>query len=455
VASVTAQPVPSRPTLAGRVRDLSAGAPVEALVLAAAVPPLFLHATYQPHASVGIASTSVDITLADLAIAAVVVAAGIRARRDGFEPLRRARWVLFAAAAFVGIGLLALGTPAVLGEDYDYAVHVVSALKLAWYALLLPATALVVRTGTDAVPLFRAVVLWSAAATGWGVLQFLGIVTEFQGKRPGQREPSFVGIHDFAALSGAALTLGLAALLLAGRRPLGGRSWLAAALVAGAVGLVLSGALTGVAGLWLAAAALLLAVRTIQGVSGRRALATVGVVLAVTAGAMTMRADAITKFAEFLGIRDRVTDTRVESYAQRTLLAYIGARIWLDHPIAGVGWQASSEEWAYAPYLDDARRRFPDEPDRAFPSAGSPWGVQNLYLQVLADLGIVGFGALVALFVAAVVAALRGIRGSPVPLVGLAWLLVAAGIWSGIGLVPGIPLAALTFVALALTTARG
>ncbi len=424
-------------------------------MLAAAVPPLFLHATYQPHVSLEIASTSIDVTLADLAIAAVVVAATIRARREGLDPLRRARWVLLAAAVFVGLALLALATPAVLGEEYGYATHVVSALKLGWYALLVPATALVVRTASDAVPLFRAVVLWSAAATGWGLLQFLGVVSEFQGKRPGQREPSFVGIHDFAALSGAALTLGLTALLLTGRRPLDGRGWMATALVAGALGIVLSGALTGVAGLWLAAATLLLAVRVIQGVHGRLALVTVGIVLAVTVGTMTMRADAITRFAEFLGIRDRVVDTRVESYAQRTLLAYIGVRIWLDHPVLGVGWQASSTDWAYAPYLDDARRKFPDEPDQAFPSPAHRWGVQNLYIQVLADLGLVGFGALVALFGTAVVAGLRGVRGSPVPLVGLAWLLVAAGVWSGIGLVPGIPLAALTFVALALSTARG
>ena len=117
-----------------------------------------------------------------------------------------------------------------------------------------------------------------------------------------------------------------------------------------------------------------------------------------------MRADAIERFSEFLGLRDRVEDTRVESYAHRTLLAYIGGRIWLDHPIVGVGWQASSEEWAYGPQLDDARTRFPDEPDEAFPSPEHPWGVQTLYLQVLADAGVIGFAVLVALFAVAVMA---------------------------------------------------
>ena len=37
-----------------------------------------------------------------------------------------------------------------------------------------------------------------------------------------------------------------------------------------------------------------------------------------------MRAEAIERFAEFVGLRDRVEDTGVQSYAHRTLLAYIG-----------------------------------------------------------------------------------------------------------------------------------
>ena len=107
-----------------------------------------------------------------------------------------------------------------------------------------------------------------------------------------------------------------------------------------------------------------------------------------------MRATTIERFAEFLGIRDRVEQTGVESYAHRTLLAYIGGRIWLDRPVTGVGWQASSEEWAYGPFLDDARARFPSEPDQAFPSPEHPWGIQMLYLQVAADLGVVGIALL-------------------------------------------------------------
>lgn len=433
------------------MRGLAAGAPAEALVLAAAVPPLFLHATYQPHVSVALSSTTVDVTLADAAVAAVLAAAVVRGRRDGWRPLVGARLLLAAAAALTAIALTALATPRLLGEDYDLAPHAVSALKFGWYALLLPATLLLVRGVAEATPLVRATVVWSGAATAWGLLQFLGVAAEFEGKRPGQREPSFVGIHDFAALSAAALLLGVIGVALADGRPLGGRRWPLVALAAGGLGVVLSGAMTAVAGVWLALAAILLLTR--PGV--RRALVLVAVALVVAAGTATMRAEAIERFAEFVGIRDRVEDTGVQSYAHRTLLAYLGLRIWLDHPVVGIGWQASNEPWASAPYLADAHRRFPDEPAEAFPSAEHRWGVQTLYVQVLADLGLVGFAALATLFGAAIAAGVRGARGSPIPLVGLGWLLAAAGVWAGIGIVPGLPLTALTWLALGLAGVRG
>jgi O-antigen ligase len=169
-----------------------------------------------------------------------------------------------------------------------------------------------------------------------------------------------------------------------------------------------------------------------------------------------MRTDNLVELAELVGLVDRAEDAAgAESYPQRALLAYIGARIWLAHPLVGVGWQASDEEWAYGPHLDEARARFPDQPAAAFPSPESPWGVQTLYVQALADLGIAGFAALCALFGIAVVIAVRRARTSSVPVVGLAWLLACAGVWAGLGIVAGIPVLALTWIALGLVTVRG
>jgi len=435
------------------VRALVGDAASEALVLAAAVPFLFLHATYQPSVSLGVGSTSIDVTLADAAIACVLVAAVLRARRDGWQPLAHARIVVGLAAAFLLVCALSLATPSLLGEDYDLTRHAISLAKFTWYAALLPATVLLVRSSVDLVPVVRAFVAWSVAATSWGLLQFLGIVAEFEGKRPGQREPSFVGIHDLAALSGAALVVGAIGIALGDGRP-AGRRWSVVALATGALGVVLSGAMTAVLGLWLALAAVLLGARAVSALRGRRALALVGVVLLVTVGTASMRASTIERFAEFIGLRERVADTGVESYAHRTLLAYIGGRIWLDRPVTGVGWQASSEEWAYGPFLDDARARFPSEPAQAFPSPEHPWGIQLLYLQVAADLGIAGIALLLGLAAAGVTAGIRGLRSSPAALVGLGWLCVAAGVWTGIGLVAGLPLEALTWIAFGLVSVR-
>jgi O-antigen ligase len=209
-----------------------------------------------------------------------------------------------------------------------------------------------------------------------------------------------------------------------------------------------------VLGVWLAVGAILIASRAVGRFGARRGVALLAVTVLVTAGTAAMRADTIERFAEFIGLRDRTEQTGVESYAHRTLLAYLGGRIWLERPLTGVGWQASSQEWAYGPFLDDARARFPNEPEQAFPAPDRPWGIQLLYLQVAADLGIAGVAALLALVATGIAAGIRGIRSSPVPLVGLGWLLVAAGVWTGIGLVPGLPLGALTWLAFGLVTVR-
>ncbi len=202
VRRVTAEPLSRAHPPAGIVRALVGDAASETLALAAAVPFIFLHATYQPSVSLGVGSTSIDATLADAAIACVLVAATLRSRREGWWPLVRARLVLGLAAAFLVVCAVSLATPSLLGEDYDLTRHAISLAKFAWYATLLPATVLLVRSTVDLVPVVRAFIAWSVAATSWALLQFLGIVAEFEGKRPGQREPSFVGIHDLAALSG-------------------------------------------------------------------------------------------------------------------------------------------------------------------------------------------------------------------------------------------------------------
>jgi hypothetical protein len=278
-------------------------------------------------------------------------------------------------------------------------------------------------------------------------------VNELEGKRPLQREPSFLGIHDFAGLSGAALVLALAALVVReGNR----FAWVAGA--AGVVGLALSAAAAGAIGVALAAVAVLALAAARRELVPSRALAVVAVAGLAALGALLMHNGDIPRAIRAVGIGSKPkpqTGIDIKSYAHRSLLAYIGIRIFADHPVVGVGWQGSEEQENYGPYLAAAHRRYPNDPPIAFPGPRHAWGVQNAYLQTLADLGVVGFAVLASLFAAAAVLGVRAALRAPpgavvVTAAGLLWLLVAAGVWNGLGLVAGIPLDALTWLGVGL-----
>ena len=209
--------------------------------------------------------------------------------------------------------------------------------------------------------------------------------------------------------------------------------------------MILSGATAAVVGVAAAGAAAWLLGR-------RRALAIAAVVSLVAAGTIAIRALDTRPLLDALGIerpRDVATDPEA-SWQQRAALAYIGGRIFLDHPLVGVGWLASSEAEHYEPYLDDARARFPDLPERALPSPQHEWGVQNAYVQAAADLGVFGLLAWLAFLLVPLAVAWRTGASAGVPIL---WLLVSMGIWIGLGLVAGIPLVGLTWLSIGLAAA--
>ncbi len=446
---VGALAAPHVPSAWSRTGNISFGA----VVLAAALPLIFLHARYQPDLGLDAGGTHISVTLSDLAMLAVALAALATVRSTGLAPLRRGRPVWLAAATLLVLVLVSISYPLLRDQPYDWPARLVSALKFCEYATLAPAIALLVpRLKNASIPL-HALVVWGVAATAWGVLQYVGLVHQFLGHRPAEREPSFVGYHDFAALSGALLVLGFVAIALQDNDLLD-RRWAATAVVAGGLGIVISGAMTAVIGIWLALAAVGHVAHRRHVLARQTAAILVAAALLVTFGTAAMRGSALRDFASFLGLTRNPTPGAVESYSQRTVLGYIGLKIFLAEPVTGVGYQGSSDEFAYGPQLAVARHRFPDQPAAAFPSPTHPWGVQNFYLQTLADLGTIGLATLGLLFGAALWIGIRGSTTSSLALVGIAWLLVAAGVWNGLGIVPGIPLAALTWLGFGLATTR-
>ena len=161
-----------------------------------------------------VGSASVTIDTADLALLAVAVAMLAAARRRGLGPVREARLVLAPAGLLVLAVVTATAFGPRLSDGYPLAEKAVSAAKFAEYALLALAVPLIVRRAEDALAVAGLVVVAGLAASTWGVLQIIGLVSNFDDVPAGRRMPSFLGYHDFAVLSGLTLALALGAIAL-------------------------------------------------------------------------------------------------------------------------------------------------------------------------------------------------------------------------------------------------
>lgn len=406
-------------------------------VLAAAIPLLFLHRNYQPGIDVG----SLHVDLSDVAVLAVVATAIFERPR-----IRLRDW--FAWVAFAGLVLVGVAWGAHF-SGYPVGTHLTTAAKWIEYMLLAPAVVSIAKRERDLVPAAVALVAWDVAAGVVALLQFVGALGDLDHTPAGRRKPSFVGVHDYAALSGAALVIALLVLVRGSRSERERRVALAAG-VAGVVGMVIGGAFDSLIGLVLASLGLVVAAQ----VRDARRLGVIAAILAATAvGIVAIRSSAVADGLKFLGVKQGSggASTQIQSYRQRALLAYIGGREFLGHPVLGVGWQGSSDPYAFEPYLADARRKFVQPPD-AFPSRRNRWGVQNAYVQSLADLGVLGLPALLAALLVPLGRAWKAAAGD-LRVAGIALVLLVLGAWNGYGLVAGIPLAALTWLAVGVAVA--
>lgn len=402
-----------------------------AIVLAASLPVIFLHVRYQPGAHLHLGSSEVGIELSDVAIVLVGVAALWQGLRDGFAPLRPALWL------WVSAGLLLVW----LAARTQTLAHAITAAKFAEYAVLALACPLVLRRAVDWHVLAVAISGWSVVATTIGLLQFFGV--KIAAAWPlGWRQPSFLGPPDFAALSVFALGIGLAAVVL-GDRAIG---WVP--LVAGELGLILSGATAGLIGVAIGAAGLVWVAWRRGALHTRGLLITVATVVVAAVGVSAVRAGDFNQFVRFLHTTRTEPSSNVQTYVQHTLLMYVGYRIWLAHPVIGAGWRRTSDAGTVDPVLPAARRRFPSVAPLAFPTPAHEWGIQDAYVQAAAELGAIGFLLWLAPFVAAIVLAARA--HVPPGAVAVFVVLAATGLWAAQGLVAGIPLDALTWLGFGL-----
>jgi O-antigen ligase len=402
------------------------------IALAVAVPFLFLHVKYQLGIDLPIGSTDVEVELSDVFVIVVALVALREGLRAGFAQVRAAL-PLWVVSALLLVWILARS------ESLE---NLVTATKFAEYALLAVSAPLILRRRLDWEVVAAVVVAWCAVATLFALVQFFGVDIA-DAWAAGRRQPSFLGHSDFAALSALALGIGLATVLIARRRI----GWVAVAT--GTLGAILAGASAGLIGIAAGGVGLLYAIAHRRRLVLRDVTVTGTVVGIVAAGVLTFRAGDVEQFLRFLHLKGKETQTGdIETYSHHTLLAYIGYRIWLDHPAIGAGWQASTEPETVDPQLPAARREFPDVAPLAFPTREHPWGVQNAYVQAAADLGLIGFVLWLLPFAVALFLALRA--NAPPGAVATFTVLAAMGIWGAQGLVAGIPLDAVTWLGFGL-----
>jgi hypothetical protein len=424
-----------------------------ALVFVGALPIIYIHVRFQPGLTLHTGGTGVDIRLSDLAVIAIVAVAAVVGVRTRFAALRAGWRVWAAAGAFLAFTFVATVYPLAFAHAYPWKTHLVTAAKYSEYALLAPAVALLVRRREDLMILVVSLVGISVVATVVGVLQFCGVpmLDEWPA---GARQPSFVGVDDFGALSAATYAIALGCVAVGPRNIFDRRlAWVAG--LAGGLGVICSGALAGVLGALLAAAAAAILGRRWRLLDLRRGVVVALMAVAVLGGGIMMRGAALTHFAHFLGVGREAQPGNVESYSQRWVLDYVGLRMFAAHPVLGDGWQSGYDEAAYGPYLADAKKRFPSQPALAFPSPAHPWGIQSAYVEALAELGIVGFALFAVMILTGLGVSVRTLlRGPPGPLapalIGLLWLLVAGGVWNSLWLIAGIPFDATIWLAFGL-----
>lgn len=410
---------------------------------------LFVAVKFMP----GVTSGTSTVNLADLVLLGVTIWALVRLRREGLGALRGSRWLWVAILALLAYLVAASLYPTLSDPDYGWKTHLATAVKFAEYAALVPVTAVLVRDERSLRRLWTVVALTAAVAGVIAVAQFFGLQI-FQAAETGTRQPAFTGISVLGTLGAAAIAVGFAGVLWPGT--LSGRI-IVSALVGGSVSAIFSGeAAAGISIALITIASLLLA-RSRHRVTGRQYAIVIGVTVVCAAGMLAIRSGDISQFTNTIDKKAKAEN--VNTYSQRTLMLYIGLRIWEAHPFFGTGWQSIREPHVYTPFLAAAHRRFPNQPEEAFPSPEHRWGVDNAYVQSLAELGLVGTAVFLAFLATGVAMGIRGsLRAPPegalLAFTGLLWLLVTIGIWGGQGLVAGTGFAALPFFGLGLIVAQ-
>jgi O-antigen ligase len=343
-------------------------------------------------------------------------AAWLRTQRRTPSPVHGGPVLLFLG--FVGLTLLyvAVVDPGRLQVSLISWLRLLETASLGWLA------AAFLRSRRDVTVVLGAIALAGVVAV---VLALAGGIGVANAGPLGVRGGGVVNPNQLGLVSGLMIliaTFGALGPSLLHRVPLG---------LIGAVGLVQArsvGSLTATSvALLLALAFAVAPARRAVGVASLRAILALGIAIAVAFGLATViRPENLPTSQNF----------RSSSAGARTVLAAAGIELVERNPVIGVGWRRSEEpEVIGDPELNaELRARFRGTDNARFPDV-APASVHNAYIQVAADLGLIGLGLLILMFASLA----RDIRAAVKPvrrrthewaqLWVMAWGLLLIAIW--------------------------
>jgi hypothetical protein len=371
-----------------------------------------IRARDQPGVDLSLGSTTATIVPGDVDLVVLLVVSLVTIARAGLP--RSCRPAVWSGVAFA---VLVVATGASNGTT-----TFVSSAKLAELAVLALGAALLVGTDDRLEAVVDTLLLFTIVADVVGVIKFA--------TGGGGRQSAFLGEHDFAALATLPLLYGLV-LVFQRRRP----ARAAVSIVAGSVGCTLGAALASLLGLYLGALALLVIVAAQRALSAKP-VAVLAVTLAlVTAATLTLRSGDLGFLQSWFGKPESRPGQYAASWSQRLIYTYIEGRVFLAHPVLGVGWYPNLPPKEFERYLPAAHKRFSDQPPRYFPPTTRSLPPQQAFDEVAAELGVVGLAAFLALLVSVG----RIARRAALP---AAWFAATIGAIAGEALFGGTPLTA-------------
>lgn len=288
-------------------------------------------------------------------------------------------WLVFSPLLgfffYIGASLacVAFYVPSFVPDAVASYARLVTTIALSWLLCVS------VRSRKDLDLLMRWIVLLALISVGIGIWEAWSS-GGVQGALVG-RAASLLGINTLGLVSGLLVLYGF--IVGRFRRAL---STLALLVVLGLIGLILSKSVSSMLATFGS-----LAIGWVLSEKGRllKRRATRAAIAATITAPLSAAAIWLLRTADVQGL----ATLEGGSLAQRLMIAYAGLRIFTEHPIFGVGWQASSTSvFIGDPELNAilmaAFSAFP----RHYFFFEQTTSLHNMYIQILAELGLIGFG---------------------------------------------------------------